>query len=367
MPLHFGWLSPDGQTRADTRLTALGALTPTSPVATRSGILPGSGDGQWRISGFTAAGSPGSMTATVYPGRAIVQGTDVQGAYPIALSDPVTVTFADGDAQYDRIDLLVLRVYDDAYDGSGRTEAALEIIQGTPAATPVVPVTPALATPLYEVRVPSGAGAGSGGLDWDSALTGRRTATVAVGGILPVTTDTSNGAYPGQYRDFNGTLQRWNGTAWKDYPAPTPTWQSWTPAWTTGSGTATPSYGNATVNCRYVKFGTTVHLNLSIAFGSTTNFGSAPTTGDNWRFSLPVAAAATHGVVGFADLGAGANEVRSVARMFLPTTTTFEMQVSAGRPNATPMANYGSVDTLTPWTWASGHTIRATATYEATA
>ncbi|MBG0853220.1 hypothetical protein I2W78_15525 [Streptomyces spinoverrucosus] len=220
MPLHFGWLSPDGQTRADTRLTALGALTPTSPVATRSGILPGSYDGQWRISGFTVTGSPGSMTATVYPGRAIIQGADAQGAYPVALSDLVAITFADGDAQYDRIDLVVLRVYDDAYDGSGRTEAALEIVRGTPAATPAVPATPALATPLYEVRVVSGAGAGSGGIDWDAALTGRRTATVAVGGILPVTTDTSGGAYPGQYRDLNGTLQRWSGTAWANYQPP---------------------------------------------------------------------------------------------------------------------------------------------------
>ncbi|UXX93737.1 hypothetical protein N7U49_19655 [Streptomyces sp. AD2-2] len=42
MAVRSGWLSPDSQSREDTRLVSLGALTPTSPVATRSGILPGS-------------------------------------------------------------------------------------------------------------------------------------------------------------------------------------------------------------------------------------------------------------------------------------------------------------------------------------
>jgi hypothetical protein len=363
MPVRSGWLSPDGQSREDTRLVSLGALTPTSPVATRSGILPGSSDGQSRISGFTLTGTTGTMSATVSPGRAVVQSTDTRGAYPVALTEYLPLTFADGNAQYSRIDLVVLRVHDDAYDGSGRYEAVVEIVEGTAAALPTVPAAPGLSLPLYEVLVPAGASAGTNGIPWSTALTGRRTATVATGGILPVTTDTTNGAYPGQYRDLGGQLQRWNGTAWTDYPV-LPTWQSWTPAWTTNSGAATPAYGNATLNCRYVKFGTTVHLNFSITFGSTTTYGTSPTTSDNWRFSLPVAASAAHPQIGFAELGA-ANETRAVARMYCGTTTTFEMQVSTGRPNATAFANTGAVDALTPWTWASGNTIRGTATYEA--
>ncbi|MFD1658879.1 hypothetical protein ACFSL4_11835 [Streptomyces caeni] len=220
MPVRSGWLSPDGQTREDTRLVALGALTPTSPVATRSGVLPGSYDGQHRLSGFTLTGTAGSMTATVGPGRALVQGTDAQGAYPVALAEDLSLTFADGDAQYGRIDLVVLRVYDHAYDGSGRTEAVVEIIQGSPTATPTAPPAPGQSLPLHKVSVPAGAGAGSGGIDWSTALTGLRTATVAAGGILPVVTDTTGGAYPGQYRDASGVLQRWNGTAWADYQPP---------------------------------------------------------------------------------------------------------------------------------------------------
>ncbi|WP_051742032.1 hypothetical protein [Streptomyces xylophagus] len=365
MPIHSGWLSPDGQTREDTRLVSLGALTPTSPVATRSGVLPGSPTGIYRISGFTLYSAvTGTMTATVYPGRAVIQGTDTQGAYPVALTDTIPLTFADGDAQYDRIDLVVLRVYDDVYDSSGRTEAAVEIVKGTPAATPAVPATPSLALPLYKVAVAKATSAGNGGIIWSSALTDLRTPTVAVGGIPPVTTSTAAGSYPGQYQDLNGQLQRWNGTAWTNYPV-LPTWQNWTPTWTTSTGSATPAFGNATVACRYVQFGTTVHLNFAITFGSTTTYGTSPTTSDQWRFSLPVTAAATRSTVGFAELAANTATNRITARVSLPTTGAIELIVSSGQPTAVAVTNTGSVDALTPWTWASTHTIFGTATYEA--
>ncbi|WP_314223371.1 hypothetical protein [Streptomyces zaehneri] len=363
MPVRSGWLSPDGQSREDTRLVSLGALTPTSPVATRSGVLPGSSDGASRISGFTLTGTANSMSATVSPGRAVLQSTDAGGAYPVALTEYLPVTFADGNAQYNRIDLLVLRIHDDAYDGLGRTEAVVEIVPGTPAAAPTVPAPPGLSLPLYEVTVPANASAGTGGIAWASALVGRRTATVGVGGILPVTTDTSNGAYPGQYRDLGGQLQRWSGTAWADYPV-LPTWQSWTPAWTTSTGLAAPSYGNATVNCRYVKSGRTVHCNFSIVFGSTTAFGTGSATTDNWRFSLPVPASAAQSVVGFAELGAD-NTSRIVSRVQIPTSTTFELVISTGRSSGAALANTGVVDATSPWIWASTNSILGTATYEA--
>jgi hypothetical protein len=371
MPVRSGWLSPDGQSREDTRLVSLGALTPTSPVGTRSGVLPGSYTGLYRISGFTLTGITGTMTATVSPGRAVVQAPDTQsatgvrGAYPLALTEYVTLAFDAGDAQYGRIDLVVLRVYDDAYDGTGRSEAVVEIVRGTPAATPAAPTAPELSLPLYEVAVQANAAAGANAIAWSTAVTGRRTATVGIGGILPVGTDTAGGSYPGQYRDLNGQLQRWNGTAWTDYPV-LPTWQSWTPAWTTSTGSATPSYGDATVNCRYVKFGTTVHLAIGIQFGSTTNFGTSPTTADNWRFSLPVPAASVLPTIGFAELGAS-NSARMVSRLYLDNTTTFGVGISTGRPDATAItsAYQGAVDALSPWTWLSGYAIRGTATYEA--
>lgn len=362
MNLRSAWLPVTGQTRSDTRVATFGALTPTSPVTTRSGVLPGSADGKWRISGFTVSGTT-AMGATVYPGRAVVQGSDAQGAYPVALTQTVNLTFADGHAQYGRIDLIVVRVYDNEYDASGRSEAAVEVVRGTPAAAPVAPAAPPLSLPLYTVTVPAGASAGNGGINWASALVGLRSATVALGGILPVTTDTAIGAYPGQYRDIDGGLQRWDGTAWMPYP-PKPTWQNWTPVWTTFTGNATPSFGNAEVSGRWIQQGPTVHMNFAITFGTTTNFGAGAGSMDNWRFTLPVKAASAIRCVGFADLMMGTRE-RAVARIRCTSTTFFELEIASGMPSGDSVVIAGIADSVSPWTWAAGHTIHGSATYEA--
>lgn len=221
MTVHSAWLPPSGQTRQATRLTALGATTPAGPLRSRSGILPGNDDPRYRVGGFWVTGVTGGMSVVVTPGRAVIQGTVTQGAYPVALDEDITVTFADGDAQYNRIDLVVLRVHNDTYDGSGRSEAAVEILRGTPAATPVAPELPDLALALAQVTVRAGISAGSGGIDWAGDKTDVRTTLVSVGGILPVYNNGAvAGGYPGQYQDNDnlGHLQRWNGTAWVAYP-----------------------------------------------------------------------------------------------------------------------------------------------------
>ncbi|MFI2430265.1 hypothetical protein [Streptomyces sp. NPDC018693] len=219
MNARSAWLSPNGQTREDSRVAPLGAHTPVSPVGTRSGVLPGSYSGEHRVSGFWLAGTAGSMTAEVSTGRAVIQAEETRGAYPVAVTEGILLTFADGDAQYDRVDLVVLRIYDDAYDASGRTEAAVEVVPGTPAAVPAAPAAPGLSLPLFEVTVKTGRSTGNGGIDWSTSLKDLRPTTVAIGGILPTAAgDGVNGAYPGQYRDVNSALQRWNGTAWLPYP-----------------------------------------------------------------------------------------------------------------------------------------------------
>ncbi|WP_256640015.1 hypothetical protein [Streptomyces murinus] len=278
MAARSGWLSPDGQSREDTRLVPLGTMAPVSPVASRSGILPGSTDGMTRLSGFTVEGVAGTMTAVVHPGRAVLQGPDGQGAYPVALAEDLTLTFTDGDAQYDRIDLVVLRIYDDAYDGSGRFEAVIEVVPGSATATPTAPPTPPLALPLYEVRIPKGASAGTAP-NWSSTLTGRRTATVGLGGILPVTSDTTNGAYPGQYRDLGSVLQRWSGTAWADYQPPvavetTTTGATATTDWSVLSYNARRTRGVCSFNLALARTG----ANLVATAAGTTNPGNVNDT-----------------------------------------------------------------------------------------
>ncbi|MFJ5828776.1 hypothetical protein [Streptomyces sp. NPDC093089] len=218
MNLRSSWVTETGQTREDTRLTQTGATTMTDPVKVRSGILPGSYDGQYRLSGFWTFGSA-AMSATVSEGRAVIQGEVSQGAFPVTLPASEVVTFAPGNAQYRRIDLLVLRIHDKLYDGGERTEATLEIIQGAPEQDPKVPLIPPRCLPLYEVLVPAGASAGNGGIPWASSLKDLRTPIVALGGILPVEGAVLPGAYPGQYQDAAGALQRWDGGTWVSYPS----------------------------------------------------------------------------------------------------------------------------------------------------
>jgi hypothetical protein len=326
MNLRSSWVAETGQTREDTRLTQMGATTPANPLEVRSGILPGSYDGQYRLAGFWMEGGSGSMTATLHEGRAVVEGGGGHGAYPVTLPESMTLTFADGDAQYARIDVVVLRIYDNQYDASGFTKAAVEIVRGTPAATPAFPPLPGIALPLYQVRVRAGASAGKGGVNWNGDVTDLRTPTVAVGGILPVVGETGNGAYPGQYRDSGGSLQRWDGSAWVGYPsalggiAPAgsvstasytgqyrdssdgtlqrwdgsqwvsyqrvPSWTAYTPVWYSSTGAA-PVVGNGSLNGSYVKLGNLVHVRVRLIMGSTTNLSALDSAGA-WSISMPV-------------------------------------------------------------------------------
>jgi hypothetical protein len=305
------------------------------------------------------------MQATLTPGRAWVQGTQAaaQGGYAVTVDADQLLTFGNGDATYPRIDAVVLRVKDDSYDGLGVTTGLVEVIQGTPAAAPAAPALPVNSEKLYEVTVPAGTSAGSGGIDWATAVANHRRYTSALGGIVPPGWATGfSGGYVGQYRDANGRLERWDGAAWGQYPA-VPAWQDWTPVWTTSSGLATPSFGNATLTCRYTQIASTVHLNFAVVFGTTTNFGGG-SGADNWRFTLPVPAAYLIQAIGFAELNASTDN-RIVSRMRCTGSTFFELEISSGKPNATAVVSTGLTDAISPWTWASGHAIRGTATYEA--
>lgn len=140
-------------------------------------------------------------------------------------------------------------------------------------------------------------------------------------------------------------------------------WTPWTPAWTTSTGANTPSFGNATLTCDYLKVGRNVSARFEIVFGSTTNFGGG-TTADNWRLSLPVTAASTIQVAGWMELNQSTT-IRVIARARCTTTSVFEIETSSGRPDATAVTNAGLVDAVSPWTWASGHAIRGTLQYQA--
>ncbi len=212
MTSRSAWLLPrsgaGGQTREDTRIAPIGAMTPTGALTTRTGVTPGGNP-------FAVSGT--GMTVTVGIGRGVAQGTTTQGPIPVAVTAAESIVLPDGNGVNPRVDLIVVRVYENLYDSLGQTLAKVDRVAGTPAASPSSPAVPAASIPICEVRVEANSSAGVP-IVWGTAVTDRRWYTVAVGGIQPGN-DTTNGAYDGAYRDrgtANG-LERWNssGTAWE--------------------------------------------------------------------------------------------------------------------------------------------------------
>lgn len=281
MTVRAAWLLPGGttpgQTREDTRLTPVGTYAPTSELGTRDGVIAG-GDP------FAATGA-GAMTLQIGVGRSIVQGTVSQGAYPVAVTAPETLTFGDGHAQFARIDSVILHVYDGLYDASGQTLAAVEILSGEPSATPTAPLLPSGSLRLWDVTVPAGVSAGTGGIDWPSALADRRRYTAAYGGIIPRAALSDAGAYDGQYADVDGTLYRWSAaeTAWNLYRPPTETTETRTSGLTAASGWAVTSYyarrrgGVVSFTCSFTRSG--ADLSAGDNLGDT-DIGTLPA---GWR------------------------------------------------------------------------------------
>jgi hypothetical protein len=197
-----------GQTRADTRLTPVGTMTPETATTTRAGVVPGG-------TGLNLTGT--GMTGTIAIGRAVIQGTTTQGAYPFAVTVADSFVVANGHASLPRIDSVFAVIYDSLYDASGQTLAAIVVVAGTPNASPTAPSTVPNSNAylkLWEIRVEANSSAGTP-IDWSTKLTDRRVYTVGLGGIV---LGAANGAYAGQFRDAGGAsgiLERYNGSAWE--------------------------------------------------------------------------------------------------------------------------------------------------------
>ncbi|MCI0384595.1 hypothetical protein [Streptomyces sp. CNQ085] len=142
-------------------------------------------------------------------------------------------------------------------------------------------------------------------------------------------------------------------------------WQTWTPTWTTTTGASTPLYGNAVLDCSYMQAGKLCIGRVLISFGSTTSFGGG-STGDNWTFSLPVTAAGTTLHAGDGEIAQSSIGTRMGVRVRLLDTTSFGLETSTGRVDATAVTgpNWGLVDSLSPWSWGSGNTVRVNFSYE---
>ena|SRR5690606_3586681 len=145
-----------------------------------------------------------------------------------------------------------------------------------------------------------------------------------------------------------------------------PTWQDWTPVWSTTSGSATPSFGDASITARYAVAARTVHFRLEISFGATTNFGGGGTS-DNWQFSVPITAASSMLITGMGEIELSGPSSRMPVRARLNSPSQFVVECSGRRYDDTAPSSSGIIDASTPWTWASGSAIRLAGTYEAAA
>lgn len=144
-------------------LGAAGNAYPAARLRRVMQTLNGDREGVIEPDGLTVtATGPASMNVQVAAGRAWVTGDAItrQGSYLVENDAAVTVgPLGAAHVTLHRIDLVVLRVRDAAPDGGSDTvdEARLEVVQGSPAGSPVPPLVPGSAIPLAEVRVDAAA------------------------------------------------------------------------------------------------------------------------------------------------------------------------------------------------------------------
>ncbi|NYI05258.1 hypothetical protein [Allostreptomyces psammosilenae] len=346
MTVRVGRLT-SGMSPEDHRLAASLPMSPAGPLLSRGGTLPVGLD-------LTPVAA---MQATLSPGQLWVAGTatSTQGGYAVTVDAEETLSFAEGHASLPRVDAVVVRVYDTAADGSDRTAGVVEVLQGEPNAAPTAPAADRSSEVLYEVTVPAGTSAGTGGIDWGSAVADRRRRTAALGGIIPPGWSGGHtGAYPGQYRDSGGRLERWDGSAWTQYPPREGVWQSYTPTWT--AATTAPVLGNGSLVGRYTRIGDTVHVQVQLTVGTTTQVGTGA-----WQFSLP----ARTSQLGAYHLGtaqtSGAGGRVSGHTLAGPGTTSCGIFLSA--PDSARMTALSHAHPYTEW--GAGNLLRFAFTYEA--
>lgn len=182
-------------TAARVRIGDLLGFTPAGVLTARTGIRPAPTAGD-------VAAVAGTMNVSVQPFVAWVQGgvSVAQGGYTFVLDVAKNVAIANGHATLSRTDVVAVVVHENAYDGSGLTDAAVTVVQGTPGAG--VPSLPANCLPLRNITVPAGLSVGTGGLTAGNLSTDRRTYVSGLGGVVTVASQAERDALPAT----NGTV-----------------------------------------------------------------------------------------------------------------------------------------------------------------
>jgi hypothetical protein len=267
----------------------------------------------------------GSDVVTVQPGAVVIPGNAVSGSgcYRAALSAATTGSLTARNATNPRVDLLVFRQMDtDVVAGHGAYTARIELIAGTPSATPSAPSLPSMAVELARITVPA---TGGGSATVDSTF---RTYAVGLGGILPVPTSARLpvASPTGQHAIALDTQSEyvWNGSAWT--PAAGPGWVSYSPVLTN------LSVGNGTVTARYRVLGTkTVAGWVRFAGGSTSTY----TGGLTFRVPATFAPGSVSDVIGNGYMHNGSGATRRLVAVVPSGTQDVVLVYEGGTANAT--------------------------------
>lgn len=129
-----------------------GSITPE--ITWRQGVIP-STSWQGGVFDLSVTANGTNRNLTVYPGAGVIQRTG-QGPHLFYNTTAKTVTVDAGDSTNPRNDIIIARVYDAAL-GDSQTGLGIEVVTGTPNASPVDPTLPAGSIPLRRVNVPANA------------------------------------------------------------------------------------------------------------------------------------------------------------------------------------------------------------------
>lgn len=203
----------------------------SSAVQVPSGVFPGLGGMQ--------VTSASGMNVKVQAGYCCIANSSspLQGGYIFGLMNSATLSVAAADTVNIRTDIVVAYVVD---VGTSSSAAYVEIITGTPAATPVPPTAPANSFTLCEI----GVAANVVSIAANNVLD-QRPFVVAPGGILPIQNASSAPAVPAaqfMYNIATGQLVQGTGTAGS---VTSPSLLKWVPQMTLITSNVTASTGGA--------------------------------------------------------------------------------------------------------------------------
>lgn len=195
----------------DHRHAIAALITPAGSMQARGGLFPGGGGALTSVSAMQASISP--FYAWVDGGGALEAG------YDFCLDSATTLTFPDGEPGVARIDQVIARVLNNPYDASGETLGDVFVLKGQSSGAKAA--LPPSCEVLWEVTVPAGASAGTGGINFSTAAVDKRRKTVTAGGVLPIGNAAERDAIAAPYdgmaiwRIDRDWLEVYDGAKWR--------------------------------------------------------------------------------------------------------------------------------------------------------